>query len=88
MHLSISRCCCNHGYSSAGMDAALPCHHKQPDTSGMFYGLNLAPGTFFLTLCHWAHAPHAAQAIWLELQETVHAVDSMNTMTPAEAGMA
>eukprot|EP00879_Flechtneria_rotunda_P025514 GHRR01027115.1.p2 GENE.GHRR01027115.1~~GHRR01027115.1.p2 ORF type:complete len:140 (+),score=28.64 GHRR01027115.1:499-918(+) len=25
------------------------------------------------------------QAIWLELQETVHAVDSMSTKTPAEA---
>eukprot|EP00983_Pelagomonas_calceolata_P107758 1159382-Pelagomonas_calceolata.AAC.5 len=27
------------------------------------------------------------QAIWLELQEAVHAVDSMTTKTPAEAGM-
>lgn len=26
------------------------------------------------------------KAIWLELQETVHAVDAMTTKTPAEAG--
>lgn len=28
----------------------------------------------------------AVQAIWLELQEAVHAVDSMNTKTPQELG--
>ena len=28
------------------------------------------------------------QAIWQELQETVHAVDSMKTSTPEEAGLA
>lgn len=28
------------------------------------------------------------KAIWFELQSTVHAVDSMTTMTPEEAGMA
>ncbi len=27
------------------------------------------------------------QAIWLELQEAVHAVDSMDTKTSAEAGL-
>lgn len=27
------------------------------------------------------------KAIWMELQETVHAVDSMVTLTPSEAGM-
>jgi hypothetical protein len=35
------------------------------------------------------HPPPAAklQAIWEELQETVHAVDAMVTRTPEEAGM-
>ncbi len=28
----------------------------------------------------------AVQAIWLELQEAVHAVDSMSTKTPQELG--
>ena len=28
------------------------------------------------------------KAIWLELQDTVHAVDAMTTKTPAEAGSA
>ena len=28
------------------------------------------------------------QAIWQELQATVHAVDSMKTSTPQEAGLA
>jgi hypothetical protein len=28
------------------------------------------------------------QAIWLELQDTVHAVDAMSTKTPAEAASA
>jgi hypothetical protein len=27
------------------------------------------------------------QAIWMELQEAVHAVDSMVTQTPSEAGL-
>ena len=27
------------------------------------------------------------KAIWLELQDTVHAVDSMQTKTPEEAGL-
>jgi hypothetical protein len=30
----------------------------------------------------------APQAIWLELQEAVHAVDAMTTKTPSEAGSA
>lgn len=29
---------------------------------------------------------HQPQAIWEELQEAVHAVDSMTTKTPEEAG--
>ena len=28
------------------------------------------------------------KAIWVELQEAVHAVDAMTTRTPAEAGLA
>ena len=31
--------------------------------------------------------PPPLQAIWEELQETVHAVDAMVTRTPEEAGM-
>lgn len=33
-----------------------------------------------------ASRPAPPQAIWFELQETVHAVDAMTTKTPAEAG--
>jgi len=36
-------------------------------------------GHFLVDIC--------LQAIWEELQETVHAVDAMVTQTPEEAGM-
>jgi hypothetical protein len=39
-----------------------------------------------LLLLHWL--PLLPQAIWLELQDAVHAVDSMTTKTPAEAAKA
>lgn len=34
-----------------------------------------------------SHCITPPQAIWEELQETVHAVDAMVTRTPEEAGM-
>jgi hypothetical protein len=42
-----------------------------------------------IALARSPHTPaplHTAQAIWEELQETVHAVDAMVTKTPAEMG--
>ena len=47
----------------------------------------LAGGAALANTPNRCHAVPASQAIWEELQDTVHAVDAMVTKTPEEAGM-
>ena len=51
--------------------------------------LNTSPGAQYIAQILWCNVfcrqRMVYKAIWLELQDTVHAVDAMTTKTPAEA---
>lgn len=60
--------------------------YRHEDACGSISDL-LAAGAALGNTPNRCHAVPALQAIWEELQDTVHAVDAMVTKTPEEAGM-